>query len=151
MTTFTREERKIISAAKKILLQKSRQSSDLFESPQAVKNYLQLHCAPLENEVFGIVMLDTKHRLIGIKQLFTGTIDGASVYPREIVKACLKANCAALIIYHNHPSGVVEPSRADEVLTDRIKEALKLVDVRLLDHFIVGYEGILSFAETGRI
>lgn len=151
MTTFTREERKIISAAKKILLQKSRQSSDLFESPQAVKNYLQLQCAPLENEVFGIVMLDTKHRLIGIKQLFTGTIDGASVYPREIVKACLKANCAALIIYHNHPSGVVEPSRADEVLTDRIKEALKLVDVRLLDHFIVGYEGILSFAETGRI
>lgn len=149
MSMFTREEKQIISRAKKILLDKSRQDQVAFESPKVVKDYLQLQCAALENEVFGIVMLDTKHRLLGIKQLFTGTIDGASVYPREVVKAALKANAAAVFFYHNHPSGVVDPSQADKVLTERLKESLALVDVRVLDHFIVGLEGAFSFAENG--
>lgn len=149
MSIFTREEKRIISQAKKILLTKSRQDQVAFESPKVVKDYLQLQCAALENEVFGIVMLDTKHRLLGIKQLFTGTIDGASVYPREVVKAALKANAAAVFFYHNHPSGVVDPSQADKVLTERLKESLALVDVRVLDHFIVGLEGAFSFVENG--
>ncbi len=149
MSMFTREEKQIISRAKKILLDKSRQDQVAFESPKVVKDYLQLQCAALENEVFGIVMLDTKHRLLGIKQLFTGTIDGASVYPREVVKAALKANAAAVFFYHNHPSGVVDPSQADKVLTERLKESLALVDVRVLDHFIVGLEGAFSFVENG--
>lgn len=149
MTIFTREEKQIISQAKKILLEKSRKDQVAFESPQVMKDYLQLHCAALEHEVFGVVMFDTKHRLIGVKQLFTGTIDSASVYPREVAKAALKANCSALAIYHNHPSGCIIASNADRVLTERLKESLSLLDIRVLDHFIVGLEGTASFYENG--
>ena len=151
MTIFTREETQIINQAKKILLAKSRSNQVAFEHPQVVKDYLQLKYAAEEKEVFAIVMLDTKHRLIAYKQLFTGSIDSASVYPREVVKATLKANCAAVILAHNHPSGVVEPSHSDKVLTDRLKEALALVEVRVLDHFIVGYDGVYSFVENGHL
>lgn len=149
MTIFTREETQIINQAKKILLAKSRSNQVAFESPQVVKDYLQLKYAAEEKEIFAIVMLDTKHRLIAYKQLFTGSIDSASVYPREVVKATLKANCSAVFLVHNHPSGVVEASHADKVLTDRLKEALALVEVRVLDHFIVGFDGTYSFVENG--
>ena len=94
-------------------------------------------------------MLDNRHRVIGFEEVFRGTIDAASVYPREIVKLALLRNAAALIVAHNHPSGVAEPSAADQQLTRRLKEALALVDVRLLDHFVVGDGEVVSFAERG--
>ena len=103
----------------------------------------------LEREVFAAVFLDTRHRLIEYAELFQGTIDGAEVHPREVVRKALRCNAAAVIVAHNHPSGVVDPSAADRVVTTRLKQALALVDVRLLDHFIVGGRQSLSMAEKG--
>lgn len=151
MAIFTREETQIINQAKKILLDKSRKSQAPFESPQIIKDFLRLECAPLEHEIFGIVMLDTKHRLIGVKKLFTGTLDNASIHMREVVKVVLAKNAGAVAAFHNHPSGDPTPSQADKVVTERLKEALVLVDVRLLDHFIVGLDGEFSFSENGLI
>jgi DNA repair protein RadC len=105
----------------------------------------------LEHEVFCCLYLDKRHRLIQFEELFRGTIDGASVHPREIVKLALQRNSAAVIIAHNHPSGVAEPSQADEFITQRVKEALALVDIRLLDHIIVGDGACVSLAERGLI
>ena len=124
MTIFTREETQIINQAKKILLDKSRKSQAPFESPQVLKDFLRLQCAGLEHEIFGVVMLDTKHRLIGVKKLFTGTIDGASIHMREVVKALLSKNAAACVAYHNHPSGDVSPSQADKMVTEKLKELI---------------------------
>lgn len=149
MAIFTHEETKIINRAKQILLDKSRKSQAPFESPQVLKDFLRLECAALEHEIFGVVMLDTKHRLIAIEKLFTGTIDGASIHMREVVKTLLSNNAAACVVFHNHPSGDFSPSQADKFLTEKLKEALALVDVRLLDHFIVGLEGEFSFVENG--
>jgi DNA repair protein RadC len=101
--------------------------------------------------VFGCVFLDNRHRVRGVEELFHGTIDGASVHPRVVVQRALEVNAAALILFHNHPSGVAEPSRADELLTRRLKDALALVDVRVLDHFVVTAEDSVSFAERGLI
>jgi DNA repair protein RadC len=105
----------------------------------------------LEHEVFCCLYLDKRHRLIHFEEMFRGTIDGASVHPREIVKAALQRNGAAIIIAHNHPSGIAEPSQADELITQRVKEALALVDVRLLDHIIVGDGSCVSLAERGLV
>ena len=107
--------------------------------------------AGFEHEVFAVLFLDTQHRLIEYAEMFRGTIDSASVYPRELVKEALRLNAAAVIVSHNHPSGNPEPSRADEVLTQRLKEALALVDVRTLDHIIVAGGSTISFAERGLI
>jgi DNA repair protein RadC len=107
-----------------------------------------LKLAPYEHEVFVCLFLDNQHRVIACDELFRGTIDGASVYPREVVKAALQYNAAALIMAHNHPSGISDPSQADRVITEKLKEALALIDVRVLDHFIVG-ENVYSFAEHG--
>ena len=104
-----------------------------------------------QREVFAVLFLDSQHRLIQYKELFYGTIDAAAIYPREIVKAALKVNAAACILAHNHPSGVTEPSQADILITSRIKKALDLVDVRLLDHFVVGDGSPVSLAERGQI
>ena len=119
-------------------------------SPQDTRNYLRLKFAGLEHEVFACLFLDQRHRVICFEELFTGTIDGASVYPREVVKATLKHNAAAVIFAHNHPSGNAEPSQSDKHITGRLKEALALIDVRVLDHFVVGDE-VVSFAERGLI
>lgn len=146
---FTCEERLVIAQAKEILFTKSRLKQNAFESPSIVKDYLLLKCAELESEVFGVILLDTKHRMIAIEHVFTGTIDAAVVYPREIVKIALKRNAAAIFCFHNHPSGVNQPSQSDETLTKRLKESLALIDVRLLDHFITGAEDVYSFAENG--
>lgn len=100
-------------------------------------------------EVFAVLLLDTRHRILGFEELFRGTIDGASVPIREVVSTCLKRNAAAIIVAHNHPSGVAEPSPADRQLTDRLRSALNLVGVRLLDHLVVGDQGCVSFAERG--
>jgi DNA repair protein RadC len=105
--------------------------------------------AGLEHEVFVLILLDTRHHILSIEELFRGTIDGASVYPREVVKTALRVNAAAVICTHNHPSGVAEASNADELITRRLKDALALVDVRLLDHLLVTREQVYSFAESG--
>lgn len=119
------------------------------ESPQQVRDYLKARLRHEPHEIFGCLFLDTRHRVLAFEALFHGTIDGASVYPRQVVKRALAHNAAAVILTHNHPSGIAEPSQADRLLTTRLKEALALVDVRVLDHFIVGDGEPLSMAEYG--
>jgi len=118
-------------------------------SPEAVRDYLRLTLATLPHETFVVMFLDSQHRLLAAEELFRGTLAQTSVYPREIVKAALSHNAAAVIFAHNHPSGVAEPSRADELLTQSLKQALALVDIRTLDHFVVAGHRVVSFAERG--
>lgn len=118
-------------------------------SPEIVRDYLRTKLASLEHEVFVTLLLDSQHRLLQCLELFRGTLAQTSVYPREVVKVALAQNAAAMILAHNHPSGVAEPSRADELLTQALKQALALVDVRVLDHFVVAGADIVSFAERG--
>ncbi|WP_421885910.1 RadC family protein [Methylibium sp.] len=125
------------------------QQTPVFDSPQTVKDYLQLQLGSKPHEVFAVLFLDTQHRLLAFEELFRGTLNQASVYPREVVKRALALNAAAAILAHNHPSGVAEPSRADEALTQALKAALALVDVRVLDHFVVARGSVVSFAERG--
>lgn len=125
------------------------QRESALESPQAVRDYLKARLRHEPHEVFGCLFLDTRHRVLAFEVLFRGTIDGASVYPRQVVKRALAHNAAALILTHNHPSGIAEPSQADRSLTQRLKDALALVDVRVLDHFIVGDGEPVSMAEQG--
>lgn len=122
---------------------------DLFGGPSGVREYLQLTLGHLEREVFGCLFLDTRHRLIRFEVLFQGTIDATTVHPREVVKMVLRVNAAAVILAHNHPSGVAEPSHADQALTRRLSDALALIDVRVLDHFVIGEKSAVSFAERG--
>ena len=126
-------------------------SGSALNSPSAVRDYLRLRLQTLPHEVFVALFLDAQHRVIGIEELFRGTLTQTSVYPREVVKRALHYNAGALIFAHNHPSGVAEPSHADETLTQALKQALALVDVRVIDHFIVAGSGVLSFAECGRL
>jgi len=119
------------------------------ESPQQVRDYLKARLRHEPHEIFGCLFLDTRHRVLAFEALFHGTIDGASVYPRQVVKRALAHNAAAVILTHNHPSGVAEPSQADRQLTTRLKEALGFVDVRVLDHFIVGDGEPVSMVEYG--
>ena len=121
----------------------------VFASPDAVRDYLRIHFAGREYESFVVLFLDAQNRLIVAEEMFRGTLTQTSVYPREIVKTALAQNAACVIFSHNHPSGVPQPSRADEALTQTLKAALALVDVRVLDHIIVGGSGTLSFAERG--
>ena len=121
----------------------------LLESPQATRDFLVAQLRDRPYEVFCCLHLDSRHRLIAFEELFRGTIDGASVHPREVVREALSRNAAALILAHNHPSGVAEPSQADELITLRLREALGLVDIRVLDHLIVGDTQCVSLAERG--
>ena len=118
-------------------------------SPSAVRDYLRLSLGSREHEVFVCIWVDAQHKVIAVEEPFRGTLTQTSVYPREIVKAALAANAAAVIFAHNHPSGVAQPSQADELLTRNLKEALALIDVKVLDHFIVAGHQALSFAERG--
>ncbi|MCW5606339.1 MAG: DNA repair protein RadC [Burkholderiales bacterium] len=118
-------------------------------SPQTVRDYLRLRLQGLPHEVFVGVFLDAQNRVLAVEEMFRGTLTQTSVYPREVVKRALHYNAAALIFAHNHPSGVAEPSRADEMLTAALKQALALVDVRVLDHFVIGMDEAMSFAESG--
>ncbi len=118
-------------------------------SPGSVRDYLRVIFAGQEYESFVVLFLDAQNRLIACNEMFRGTLTQTSVYPREIVKESLRLNAAAVILAHNHPSGVAEPSRADELLTASLKQTLSLVDVKVLDHFIVAYSQVLSFAERG--
>lgn len=121
----------------------------VFESPSAVRDYLRLKAQGLKYEVFGVLFLDSRHRLIAYEQMFRGTLTQTSVYPREVVLQALHHSAAAVVLHHNHPSGSCRPSRADEALTQTLKSALCLVDVRVLDHFITSDEEALSMAEMG--
>lgn len=127
------------------------QHGDVLNAPNIVRDYLQLHFAGREYESFMAIFLDAQHRVIIVDELFRGTLTQTSVYPREVVKAALKVNASAVIFAHNHPSGVAEPSKSDEMLTQALKQALALVDVRVLDHFIVAGLSVLSFAERGLV
>lgn len=138
----------VLEMGRRHLAERIKRDSAL-ESPQAVRDYLKAQLRHEPHEVFGCLFLDAKHRVLAFEALFRGTVDGASVYPRQVVKRALAHNAAALILTHNHPSGVAEPSQADRQLTERLKEALALVDVRVLDHFIVGDGEPLSMAESG--
>jgi DNA repair protein RadC len=122
---------------------------DVLTSPEAVRDYLRLTLSALPHEAFMGLFLDSQHRLLAAEELFRGTLAQTSVYPREVVKAALTHNAAAVIFAHNHPSGVAEPSRADELLTQALKQALTLVDIRTLDHFVVAGAQVVSFAERG--
>jgi DNA repair protein RadC len=137
-----------IELARRSLGERLREGSAL-TSPGAVRDYLRLALGGREHEVFVCLWLDAQHRVISFQESFRGTLTQTSVYPREIVKAALAANAAAVIFAHNHPSGVAQPSQADELLTRNLKEALGLVDVKVLDHFIVAGSQALSFAERG--
>ncbi|WP_345544405.1 RadC family protein, partial [Streptomyces chitinivorans] len=121
---------------------------DYIKSPNDTRNFLRMKLCEREHEVFAVLFLDSRHGVIAYDEMFTGTIDGAAVYPREVVKAALLHNAAAVIFAHNHPSGVTNPSESDKRLTKRLKDALLLVDVRVLDHLVVG-RNISSFAELG--
>ena len=125
------------------------QQRDVLSSPQAVRDYLRVTLAGLEHEVFMALFLDAQHRVIASEELFRGTLTQTAVYPREVVKRALAHNAAAVILAHNHPSGCVEPSRADELLTQALRQSLSLVDAHVLDHFIVAGNSVVSFAERG--
>lgn len=140
----------ILRCAKAALARRFRAGSPVLGSPSYARTYLRVHVGALPYEVFGCLHLDGRRRLIAHEELFRGTIDGATIYPREIVRSCLQHNTSALIVYHNHPSGQVEPSQADELITQRLKLAVATIDVAFLDHWVVG-DSICSFAERGLI
>jgi DNA repair protein RadC len=137
----------VLDAAAAICI--SRSHGATLSSPQDATNLCRSLCAGYDNERFGVVWLDTRHRLIDAETLFTGTIDGAAVYPRVVLKRALELNAAAVILTHNHPSGVAEPSEADRTITLKLSKALALVDIRLLDHLIVTGDAYVSLAERG--
>ena len=141
----------VIARALRIMESRLQYRDVTLTSPKAVREYLKLRIADRQHEVFVCLFLDSQHRLIAAEELFRGTLAQTSVYPREVVKAAIGYNAAAVIFAHNHPSGVAEPSRADALLTQALKQALALVDIRTLDHLVVGGTNIASFAERGLI
>ena len=144
-------EKDTIREALAILERGLRAPGAALTSPDLVADYLKLNIATRPHEVFVVLFLDSQHRVIETKELFRGTIDSASVYPREVVKEALQLNAAAVILAHNHPSGITEPSTADHNITQKIREAMSLFDIRVLDHLIVGGKSHMSFAEKGLI
>jgi DNA repair protein RadC len=138
----------VLEMSRRALREKLARGSAL-SSPQAVRDYLRLKLQDKPHEIFVGVFLDAQNRVLAVEELFRGTLTQTSVYPREVVKRALHHNAAALIFAHNHPSGIAEPSRSDEALTQALKHALALVDVKVLDHFVVGAGAAMSFAERG--
>jgi DNA repair protein RadC len=138
----------VLELARRALAEQLRER-EVFGSPGAVKHYLQLHLGRRAHEVFAVMFLDSQNRLLALEELFRGTLTQTSVYPREVVLHALKHQAAAVVLAHNHPSGTVQPSKADEALTQTLKAALALIDVRVLDHVIVGPGQALSMAEQG--
>ena len=140
----------VLELARRALAQQLAQKP-LFNTPQAVRDYLQLQLGGLHHEVFAVLFLDSQHRLIALEEMFRGTLTQTSVYPREVVKQALTLNASSVVLAHNHPSGTAQPSRADEALTHTLKAALALVDVRVLDHFVVTASQAVSMAELGLV
>ncbi|WNI88678.1 RadC family protein [Citrobacter portucalensis] len=147
--TLSPYARRTLRRAMNLLERQLREPGVAFTSASATRDWLRLHMAGEEREVFMVLFLDNQNRLIAHETLFTGTISHTEVHPREVVKAALKHNAAAVIVAHNHPSGLAEPSPADRRLTERLKRALDLVDIRLPDHLVVGGMEVVSFAERG--
>ncbi len=145
--TQARYEADILREAEAILRKRWARLGTL-DDPRASADWLRMHCASMTAEVFGVIFLDTKHRILATRELFRGTIDGCSVAPREVVRAVIEANAASVILYHNHPSGNAEPSAADVALTQTLKQALDLIGCRVLDHLICG-ETVTSLARRG--
>jgi len=143
-------EKQIFSAAKAILKKQFIKGQSI-TNPNMVKKHLMLQYANYEHEVFICIFLDNQHRIIKEVEMFRGTIDGASVYPREVVKKALELNAAAVIFSHNHPSGIPDPSQADKNITEKLQSALGLIEIRVLDHFIIGGVCLYSFSEHGLI
>ena len=148
--SVTKDDEVIIKIALQILEKQITYEPDapVLTSPEISKNYVKLQLGSYQHEVFACLFLDNRHRVISFDKLFHGTINGASVYPREVVKACLKHNAAAVIFAHNHPSGNPEPSQADQSITKRLVAALELIDTSVLDHLVVG-DDVISFADRG--
>ncbi|MCK0187651.1 DNA repair protein RadC [Aeromonas hydrophila] len=147
---FTEREKQIIALAHSIIARRFTRL-DLLSSPEMVVEFLTTRFATHEHETFAMILLDNQHWVIDTVDLIHGTIDSAAVYPREVVKTALKYNAAAVILAHNHPSGIAEPSRADIQITERLQAALELVEIRVLDHVVVAGEYSVSFAERGLI
>ena len=141
----------IINQALAILESRQRHLGNAFTQPKAAADFLRLKMGEYEREVFAVMLLDNQHRLLDYQELFFGTINAGTVHPREVVKAALNRNAAAVILAHNHPSGMAEPSDADKAITARLKEVLEVVDVQVLVHFVVGQHDVVSFAERGLI
>lgn len=140
----------IVSAAHQLIARRYRPGTPVLETLERTREFLRLHLGMLDHEVFGILHLDAHRRLICVQDLFRGSIKSAPVFPREVVKAVLERGSCGVILFHNHPSGIADPSAADEVITRRLKDALALIEVPVLDHLIVS-ESIYSFAEHGRL
>jgi DNA repair protein RadC len=138
----------VIQQARALIARQFRVGSPVLASPSKTREFLKLHLGSLDHEVFGVLHLDVRNRLIAVEDLFRGTIDSAAVHPREVVKSALRCGASSLIAYHNHPSGIAEASPADDVITRRLVDALGLVDIRLLDHLIIAKE-VYSYAEHG--
>ena len=138
----------ILLAAEKILLARLMRQGKITDPTECCR-FLQAHCAHLDYEVFGCMFLDTRHNILSVQDLFRGTLDGAEIHPREVAKAALAHNAAAVVLYHNHPSGDSEPSAADRAVTARLKQALALIDVRIIDHIVVGAGNCTSLAARG--
>lgn len=148
-TTLPLPAQRTVKRALSLLEKYLREPGAAFTSTGAARDWLRLQLAGLEREVFVVVYLDNQHRLLACETLFTGSIRSTEVHPREVVKVALRHNAAAVILAHNHPSGMAEPSQADRIITDRVKTALALVDVHVLDHLIIGGLDVVSFAERG--
>lgn len=142
------QEDQIIAAAE-VILRKRLERKGKIQDPSEATRYLRAHCGGLEHEVFGCLFLDTRHHIIAIEDMFRGSVDAAEVHPREILKSAMRHNAAALVLYHCHPSGNPEPSAADRACTARIKQALALVDVRIIDHFVITGDECTSMAARG--
>ena len=140
----------VLELARRAMAQRLQERAVL-DSPQAVKQFLQIHLSALPHEVFAVMFLDVQHRMLAMEEMFKGTLSQTSVYPREVVKRALHHQASAVVLAHNHPSGSVQPSRADEALTQTLKAALALIDVRVLDHIIVAQGQSLSMAERGLV
>ena len=140
----------VLAAARQLLAHRVRRGASL-TSPQKVREYLTMRLGHLDHEIFGLILVDRRHRVIEYVELFRGTIDAANVYPREVVKLALDKGATSCLLFHNHPSGIRDQSHADELMTVRLRDALALIDVRILDHLIVAGSDVLSFAESGLI
>ena len=147
-TVVPASNQEILAAARAVLEHRVRRGA-LLQSPQKVGEYLSMRVGYLDYECFGVILVDQRHRVIDCVELFRGTIDGASVYPREIIKLVLAKEAAGVLAYHNNPSAVKEQSQADELITRKLRDSLAAIDVRLLDHLVVAASNILSFAELG--
>lgn len=141
-------DEEVLLRARQLLSHRVRRGA-VMDSPQAVKDYLRLQIGVLEHEVFFMIFLDSQHRMIALKEMFRGSVSQTSVYAREVVREALLLNASAVVLAHNHPSGCAEPSRADQLLTEALSSALRMMEVRVLDHFVVTMGDIVSFAERG--